>query len=157
MAVTAHVYPSFILALADKTQNAGVSGDVIKVSLISAGTYTYNATAQGQTTFTNWLTGSGAGAMTEQSGGSYAALSLTAANQAISDSTVFTTLTYSSAIAWTTVTFTVTYAVFYFSVSGQLICYWDLGGAQSVSGATFTLALGTANSITNAIVQWTSS
>lgn len=160
MAVTAHVYPSFTLALADKTQNAGVSGDVIKVSLIASTSpvYTWGATPEGQTTFTNWLTGDGThGAMTEQSGGGYAALSLTAANQAVADSGLFTSLTYSSAVAWTSVTFTVTYAVFYFSVSGQLICYWDLGGAQSVSGATFTLALGTANSVTNCIVQWTSS
>lgn len=160
MAVTAHVYPSFQLALADKTQNAGASGDVIKVSLIASTSpvYTWGATPESQTTYTNWLTGDGThGAMTEVSGGSYAVLSLTAANQAISDSGLFTSLTYSSAIAWSAVTFTTTYAVFYFSVTGQLICYWDLGGAQAVSGATFTLALGTANSITNCIVQWTSS
>lgn len=159
MAVTAHVYPSFTLALATKTQNAGASGDVIKVSLIASTSplYTWGTTPESQTTFTNWLTGDGThGAMTEVSGGGYAALSLTAASQAIADSGLFTSLTYSGTIAWSSVTFTTTYAVFYFSVSGQLICYWDLGGSQSVSGATFTLNLGSANSVSNCIAQWTS-
>jgi hypothetical protein len=158
--VVAHVYPSFTQALATKTQNAGASGDVIKVSLIASTSpvYTWGSTPEGQTTYTNWLTGDGThGAMTEVTGGSYAALSLTAASQAIADSGLFTTLTYSGSISWSSVTFTTTYAVFYFSVTGQLICYWDLGGSQSVSGATFTLALASANGVSNSIVQWTSS
>lgn len=158
--VTAHVYPSFTLALADKTQNAGASGDVIKVSLIASTSpvYTWGATPESQTTYTNWLTGDGThGAMSEVTGGSYSVLSLTAASQAIADSTVYTSLTYSGAISWSSVTFTTTYAVFYFSVTGQLICYWDLGGAQSVAGSTFTLNLASANGVSNCIVQWTSS
>lgn len=167
MAVTAHVYPSFELAAAKKTANVNTSGDTIQVALIAStggtgNSYTWNSTAQGHTTMANFLAGTGAGTLVEVSGGGYSRLSLTAANQAVSDSTTFTTLTYSSAISWSAVTFTAVYAVFIDNTIGgtdstnQLICYWDFGGAQSVSTATFQLNLGTANSIANAIVQWTS-
>jgi hypothetical protein len=173
MAVTAHVFPSFVLASETKTANVGVSADTIQVALIAStggtgNTLAWNSTLQGATHFsgaagTGLLGGSGAGTVVEVSGGSYARLSLTGASQAVADSTTFTTLTYSGTIQWTAVTFTALYAVFIDNTIGgtdstnQLICYWDLGGAQSVSGANFTLTLGTANSVSNAIVQWTSS
>jgi hypothetical protein len=168
MAVTAHVFPSFVLACDKKLANVGASGDTIQVALIAStggvgNSLTWNATAQGFTTFASLLVGSGAGTVVEVTGGSYARLSLTAANQAVADSTTFTSLTYSTAISWAAVTFTTLYAVFIDNTIGgtdstnQVICYWDLGGAQSVSGATFTLNLATANSIANCIVQWTSS
>lgn len=168
MAVTAHVYPSFELAAAKKTANVNTSGDTIQVAMIAStggtgNTYAWNATSQGHVHFSDFLAGSGAGTLVEVSGGGYSRLSLTAASQAVADSTVYTTLTYSGAISWSSVTFTALYAVFIDNTIGgtdttnQLICYWDLGGAQSVSAATFQLNLGTANSVANAIVQWTSS
>lgn len=161
MTVSAHVYPSFTTALATKTQNAGVSGDVIKVAVISsASTYTWGATPEGQTTYTNFLTGDGTnGALTEVSSTNYTAggLALTASSQSIATTGLYNALEYSGTISWGPVTFTAKYAVFYFSTTGQLICYWDFGGAQSVSAGTFTLSLGSANGQSNALVQWTSS
>ena len=168
MAVTAHVFPSFVLACDKKLANIGASGDTVEVALIAStggtgNTIAWNSTSQGFTTFSSFLAGSGAGTVVEVTGGSYARLSLTAASQAVADSTTFTSFTYSGTISWSSVTFTTLYAVFLDNTIGgtdstnQLICYWDLGGAQSVSGATFTLNLGTANSVSNCIVQWTSS
>jgi hypothetical protein len=165
MAVTAHVYPSFILASETKTANISNS-DTIQVALIaSAGgtgnSYTWNSTAQGHVHFHDFLLGSGAGTNVEVTGGSYARLSLTTASTSVSDSTIYTTFTYSGAISWTNVSFSTVYAVFIDNTIGgtdttnQMICYWDLGGTQTVAGANFTLTLATANSITNAVVQWT--
>lgn len=165
MAVTAHVYPSFILASEKKTVNINAT-DTIQVALIassggSGNTYAWNSTSQGHTHFSDFLSGSGAGTLVEVSGGSYSRLSLTTGSTAVSNSTTFTSFTYSGSISWSAVTFTTLYAVFIDnSVGGtdstnQLICYWDLGGAQGVSGVNFSLGLATANSIANVIVQWT--
>lgn len=156
MAVTSHAYPSLNLnGLKNKTVN--LSTDTLQVLLIASTSpaYTWNSTSQAHTTVTNFLAGSGAGAMTEVSGGSYARQTLTSLS--FTDSANVTTLTCAN-ITLSTVTFSTTYAVFFDnSVGGtdstnQLICYWDLGGTQSVTGQNWTLTIAGSG-----LVTWTNS
>jgi len=169
MAVTAHVFPSFSLAVAEKKVNLNAT-DTVQVALIAStggtgNSITWNSTSEGFTTFSSFLAGSGAGTVVEVSGGGYSRGALTTAHTSVADSGVYTSFASTdSSIAWSSVTFTALYAVFIDnSVGGsdstnQLICYWDFGGAQSVSAGTFTLTFGTGSgSVSNCIVQWTSS
>lgn len=155
MAVTAHVYPTLDLALGNKTANLGT--DTLRVGLVASTSpaYTWNATSQGHTTVTNFLAGSGAGALTEVTGGGYARLTLSGVS--FSDSGLVTTLTCANP-SWTAVTFSATYAFFFDNTIGgtdstnQLLCYWDFGGTQTVASATFTLTISGTGLIT-----WTAS
>lgn len=153
MAVTAHVYPSLDLAMGTKT--AQLATDTLRVGLISAGTYTWNATSQGHTTVTNFLAGSGSGALTEVSGGGYARVTLT--GQTFTDTGLVSTLTCTNP-SWSGVTFSALYAFFFDNTIGgtdstnQLLCYWDFGGTQTVASATFTLTISGSGLIT-----WTAS
>jgi hypothetical protein len=162
VAVTAHVFPSFTQALAQKNVNlSGTSSDAVKVLLVGTGTNllstTLNATVEAMTTKAS-IMANGASALAEVANGSgytTGGIALTATSFAISESTLYTTITYSGTIQWTSATFTAYQAVFYDTTYDQGICYWDFGGAQSCSSGTFTLTLGTANSIANALVQYT--
>ena len=155
MATTAHVYPSLSLNGLKKTLNA--STDTLEVLLIAAGTYTWNSTAQGHTHVSDFLTGSGSGALTEvsTSGTGYTRQTLTSVT--LTDSGLVTTLDCANP-SWTSATFSAVYAAFFDnSVGGsdstnQLLCYWDFGSAQSVTSTTFTI---TVNS--GGVLAWTHS
>jgi len=144
VAVSAHVYPSLSLNGLKKTLNA--STDTLEVLLIASGTYTWNPTAQGHTTVANFLAGSGSGALTEvsTSGTGYTRQSLTSVT--LTDSLLVTTLDCANP-SWTSATFSTLYAAFFDnSVGGtdstnQLLGYWDLGSAQSVTSTTFTIGV----------------
>lgn len=163
MAVTAHAFPTLDLN-AMKESGGGTAStptklqsDTLQVLLIASTSpaYTWNATSQGHTTVTNFLAGSGAGALTEVTGGGYARQTL--ASVTITDTANVTTLTCGN-VVWNTVTFSATYAAFFDNTIGgtdstnQLICYWDFGGTQSVSGANFTLTISASG-----LVTWTNS
>ncbi|MGZ4621450.1 MAG: hypothetical protein ACXVGF_04825 [Blastococcus sp.] len=131
--MTPHAYPQFQQKLATKTVN--LSTDSLKVLLLSA--YTY---ANTHATMADVL-----GAGTEVTGTGY-----TAGGQALTSVTLVTsgtTTTLDAADpAWASSTITASFAVFYDAQGGTSatnypICYWDLGGAQSSSGTTFTLSL----------------
>lgn len=164
MAVSAFVYPSFIDALNAKT--VAVTTDTLKVMLISAGTYTWNTTSQAHVHVSDFLAGSGAGAMTETStsgtGYTRQTLATVATSDVFSTPHTYTSLTVSTAPNWTSASFSTTYAVFFDNTIGgtdstnQLVAYWDLGGTQTVTASTFTLSLATANTVANTLVQWTS-
>jgi len=155
VATTAHVYPSLSLNGLKKTLNA--STDTLEVLLIAAGTYTWNSTAQGHTHVSDFLTGSGSGALTEvsTSGTGYTRQTLTSVT--LTDSGLVTTLDCANP-SWTSATFSAVYAAFFDnSVGGsdstnQLLCYWDFGSAQSVTSTTFTI---TVNS--GGVLAWTHS
>jgi hypothetical protein len=153
MAVTAHVFPTLDLAIGKKQVN--FTTDTLQVLLITSGTYTWNATSQGHTTVTNFLGGSGSGALTETSGGNYSRQTLTSVTY--TDSVLVTTLTCANP-SWANGTFSAVYAAFFDNTVGgtdatnQLLCYWDFGGAQSVTAATFTLTISGSGLIT-----WTAS
>jgi hypothetical protein len=160
MAVAAHVFPSFNLALLEKSANYTnfASSTHLAVLLIgSASTYTATNAGFGTcATVTNFLAGDGTnGALTEVSGGSYARITnigtVTVADSGTSPSAL-TTLTCANPV-WSTVTFSAKYALFYDHTSGadatdQVLCYWDFGGSQSVSGANFTLTISGSGLIT---------
>lgn len=163
MAVTAHAFPSLDLN-AMKESGGGTAStpiklqsDTLQVLLVASSSpaYTWNATSQGHTTVTNFLAGSGAGALTEVTGGGYARQTL--GSVTITNNNNVTTLTCGN-INWTTVTFSATYAAFFDNTVGgtdstnQLICYWDFGGTQSVSAANFTLTISGSG-----LVTWTNS
>lgn len=153
MAVTAHVFPTLDLAIGTKTVN--FTSDTLRVLLVASGTYTWNSTAQAQTHVSDFLGGSGGGALTEVTGGGYARLTL--GSVTYTDSALVTTLTCANP-SWSSVTFSAVYAAFFDNTVGgtdatnQLLCYWDFGGAQSVTSATFTLTISGSGLIT-----WTAS
>jgi hypothetical protein len=149
------VYPSLSLNGLKKTLNA--STDTLEVLLIASGTYTWNSTAQGHTHVSDFLAGSGSGALTEvsTSGTGYTRQTLTSVT--LTDSGLVTTLDCANP-SWTSATFSAVYAAFFDnSVGGsdstnQLLCYWDFGSAQSVTSTTFTI---TVNS--GGVLAWTHS
>jgi hypothetical protein len=162
MTVQAHVFPSFNLALLEKssgiTNYSGSSHLAVLLVAGSSNTYTStNANFGTCTNVANFLTvGDGTnGALTEVTGGSYARITnigtVTVTDTGTGSSSL-TTLSCANPV-WSTVTFTAKYALFYDHTSGsdstdQVLCYWDFGGSQSVSGANFTLTISGSGLIT---------
>lgn len=166
MAVTAHVFPALTQAMGLSSWNVNFPGDSIKVLLIASGTYTWNATAIAAVHVSDFLAGSGAGALTEVAGGgtnyTRQVLATVAINDTISAPYGYTTVTVTVNPTWVAPNFTCSYALFYDDIFGNdasnlVICYWDLGGAQVAAPAhPFTLQLGSANGVSQALVQWQS-
>jgi hypothetical protein len=142
MAVTAHVFPQFIVGL--NAHNIALTGGTYKVALSNAAGPVTLATAgvSTATLFTDWtsnvaaeITGTG------YTAGGAAVASPTFTAGGTSDSVG--TWTSGTNPNWTTATFTANQAVFYESSAStnQLICFWDFGGAISVVAGTFTLSI----------------
>lgn len=156
MAIIAHTYP-FI------NQNAGtkvvnLSTDTLAVLLISSSSaaYTWNATAQAnQYVHDLFKSGGGSGtALTEVAGGNYSRQNLSSVT--LTTSGEVTTLSCANP-SWANATISATYAMFFDNQSGSdttapLICYWDFGGTQSTTGATFTLTINASG-----LATWTGS
>lgn len=160
MTLVTHAYPKLHHALGLKTIN--LTTDTLKVALYtSAVAYTWNAASQGHEFYSNFIAGSGAGALTEvsSSGTNYTTGGNTLTSVSISQATTFETLVVAANPSWPNATFTARYAVFYDSTPGTsatdpLLCYWDFGADTPVSGATFVLSIPTLNSVASALVQW---
>jgi len=154
MAAAAHIYPNFSQELVTKAESLN-NVDTLKVGLASAGTYTWNSTSQGHKFVSDFLAGSGGGAMTEVSTSStgYARLALTSVTATTTG--LVTTLT-AATMSWTaTANWSALYAFFYDSSVGSgdssypLIAYWDFGGTVSVvSGGNFTLTVNASGIVT---------
>ena len=151
MTATQHFFPEFQLQT-----SANLSSDTLMVGLIASGTFTWGATPEGYTYVSQFLAGDGThGALTEVTGGSYSRQALTGVTFTASGEVV--TLTAANP-SWTTVTFTTVYGFLYDSTVGAgdsshpIICYWDFGGSQSVSGTNFTLTVNASG-----LVTWTAS
>ena len=146
MSVTAHTFPKFMTGLGNGTMKLGT--DTLKVGLIHSGTYAWNATSQAHQSVADFLAGSGSGALTESTDTGYSRQALSGVTWSVSG--LVCTLTCSNP-SWSSSSITADYAFFYDDAplgvaasadSGRLlICYWDLGGAQSDSNGTFTLQI----------------
>jgi len=165
MAVTAHLFPSWTAACLKKQAN--VTTDTLQVLLVGAGTYTWNGTSEAAVTVSDFLAGSGGGALTEVSttstGYSRKTLATVGVSSTVSGSVGYTSITVSTNPAWTSASFTASYALFFDNTIGgtdttnQVIAYWDFGGASTVTAATFTLQLPTTNSVAQTLVQYSAS
>jgi len=157
MAVTSHVFPSVDTALLGKLAKFTATSDTLQVLLVASTSpaYTWNGTSQGHATVTNFLAGSGAGALTEVSGGGYSRQTLTSVTATTTG--LVTTLTCANP-SWAASTISATYALFFDNTIGgtdstnQIICYWDFGGTQATTSATFTLTISGSG-----LVTWTAS
>lgn len=141
MAVTAHVFPQFAIGLG--LGNINMTSGTYKVALGNAAGPITEATAGISTAklFTDWTA-----IVTEITGTGYTAGGATVSSPTwTAGGTNNTVATWTSGTnpSWTTATFTANQAVFYESSAStyQLICFWDFGGAVSVTGSTFTLTI----------------
>jgi len=141
MAVTAHVFPQFIqgmnagnILLTGGTYKVGLSNAAGPIGLASAGVSTAKLFSDWTSNVAAEITGTGYSA----GGATVSGVSFTAggSNNSVSTWTA-------SNPQWTSSTFTANQAVFYESSAAtyQLICFWDFGGAVSVTGGTFTLTI----------------
>lgn len=155
MAVTAHYFPVFETVLAAKSVN--LTTDTLNVGLIASGTFTWGSTPEGYEFVSSFLAGDGThGALTEVSGGGYSRQALSGVSVATSGEVV--TFTASSNPSWSSATFSTVYGFIYDATVGSgdsshpILLYWDFGGSQSVSSATFTLTISGSG-----LVTWTAS
>ena len=156
MAAAGHFFPVFETLLASK--QIDLTTDTLEFGLIASGTFTFGPTPQGYEFVSQFLAGDGTdGALTEVStvGTGYARQTLTdvtfvhsgenntlsAANPSFPDAT-FTTV-YGFILDATVGTTDATHPI---------LAYFDWGGAQSVSGAAMTFAVGA-----NGFLQWSGS
>lgn len=159
MAVTAHAFPSLTQSMGTKLFSLN-NVDTLKVGLAS-GTFNWpgtgNSTA-GYTTVAQFLANAGSGgggALTEEAGAGYSRQSLTSVT--FTTTGLVNTLTCANP-SWTGATFSDKYAFFYDAAvdtndtTRLLMCYWDFGGTQSTTAATFTLTISGSG-----LVTWTSS
>lgn len=156
MAAAAHVYPNATLRIANKSEKWTATADTLKVMLVASGTYTWNGTSQAHQFVSDFLAGSGGGAMTEVSTSSTGYSRSSLASVSFTTTGLVNTLTCSN-IVWTaTSNWSALYAVFYDDTDSsatdatrELICYWDFGGTVSVvSGGNFTLTINASGLVT---------
>jgi len=153
MAVTGHVFPQFALGLA--ASNITLPGGTWKVALSNAAGPVSLSTSGVSTAklFTDWT----ANVAAEITGTGY-----TAGGVAVSSPT-FTaggtnnsvaTFTSGTNPSWSSASFTANQAILYQSSAStyQLGCFWDFGGAITITAATFTLTIN-ANGLLTATVS----
>jgi hypothetical protein len=138
---TAHVFPQWALGAAEKLQNLAASGDTVKVALSNtAGPVTLSTSGvQAAKLWTDWTSNVAA----EITGTGYTAGGATVSGQSLAVSADVMTFTASTNPSWTGASFTANQAIWYDSaaITEQLICFWDFGGAVTVTAATFTLTI----------------
>lgn len=142
MAVTAHVFPQFIIGM-----NAGnilLTGGTYKVALSNAAGPVTLATSgvSTATLYTDWTSNVAA----QITGTGYTAGGATVSSPTFTaggSNNSVATWTSSTNPNWTSASFTANQAVFYESSAStnQLICFWDFGGAVTVTSGTFTLSI----------------
>jgi hypothetical protein len=146
--VTAHVFPQFSIGW--NAQNIKLTGGTYKVALGNAAGPINLATSgiSTATLFTDWTS-----IVAEITGTGYTAGGATVSSPTFAaggSNNSVATWTSSTNPSWTTATFTANQAVFYESSAStnQLICFWDFGGAVSVTGGTFTLSINASGLLT---------
>jgi len=147
VAVSAHAFPS--LSQNALKKNLDVSTETLQVLLIQPGNaYTWNSTAQGHVHVSDFLAGSGGGALTEvsTSGTGYARQALTSVTLVpVSGSPNVIQLTCANP-TWSSATLSAAYALFYDNTGGsdsarQILGYWDFGSTQTVTAAPFIITV----------------
>jgi hypothetical protein len=137
MAATGHVYAKLALSLA--TKKIDVTADTFKVLLLSA--YTVGSTQNTAQYVADVLA-----AATEASGPGYTAGGVVIASPTFTQVGLVYTFDSATDPAWPTSTITASYALIYDSTPGTdatnpVVGYYDLDGAKSSSGGTFSLSL----------------
>jgi hypothetical protein len=154
MALAAYFQPKFEQNHLGKA-HVNLSTDTLNVGLIASGTLAARGTTEGYE-FVSDLLANGGSALTEvsTSGTNYARQSLTSVSY--TESGLVVTLTAANP-AWANGTFTTVYGWLHDETASSstdatrpLIAIWDFGGAQSVSGTTFTLTVNASG-----LVTWT--
>jgi hypothetical protein len=164
MAQAAHIFPNFTQQMglgSSSSTPINLSTDTLKVGLVASGTFNWVASTQAYTTVAQFLTNAGSGgggALTEvsTSGTGYTRQALTSVTY--TETGLVSTLTCANP-SWTNATFSSVYAFFYdytaggsSDTNGIVLCYWDFGGTQTVTSATFTLTISGSG-----LATWTSS
>ena len=142
MALTPHVFPQFAIGLG--VGDIALTGGTYKVALSDAAGPIGLSTSGVSTAklFTVWTSNVAA----EITGTGYTAGGVAVSSPTFtaggSNNTV-ATWTSASNPQWTSATFTANQAIFYESSAStyQLICFWDFGGAVTVTSSTFTLTI----------------
>ena len=134
-----HVYTKFQHSVATKLVN--LSSDSRKVALLSP--YTVAASNLQSAQFYSDVVTAGVGVEISSSGYTAGGAALTSVS--VTDSGAVTTLN-ATGPTWTSITASPAFALFYDSTPGTaatnpVICYWDFGGAQSLTAANFTLTI----------------
>jgi hypothetical protein len=142
MALTAHVFPQF--AIGAGLGNIAMTGGTYKVALSNAAGPITESTSGISTAklWTDWTSNVAA----EISGTGYTAGGATVSSPtwtAGGSNNTVATWTSASNPNWTSATITANQAIFYESSAStyQLICWWDFGGAVSVTAGTLTLQI----------------
>ena len=142
MSVTAHVLPQFAIGLG--VGDIAMTGGTYKVALSNAAGPVTLSTSGVSTAklFTDWTSNVAA----EITGTGYTTGGATVSSPTFvaggsNDSVA--TWTSASNPNWTSASFTANQAVYYESSAStyQLICFWDFGGAVTVTSSTFTLTI----------------
>jgi hypothetical protein len=149
VAVTAHVFPQFIQGM--NAGNITLTGATYKVALSNAAGPIGLATSGVSTAklFTDWT----ANVAAEITGTGYTAGGATVSaptfNAGGSNNSV-STWTSASNPNWTASSFTANQAIYYVSSAStyQLVCFWDFGGAVTVSSGTLTLSINASGLLT---------
>jgi hypothetical protein len=141
MALTAHVFPQWIIGV--NLGDVAMTGGTYKVALSNATGPVTESTSGISTAklFTDWTSNVTA----EISGTGYTAGGATLGSVTWaaggSNNTVATWTAGNP--SWSSASFTANQAIFYESSAStyQLICWWDFGGATTVTAATLTLTV----------------
>jgi hypothetical protein len=141
MAVTAHVFPEWMQGV--NAGNIAMTGGTYKVALSDAAGPVGLATSGVSTAklFSDWTSNVAA----EISGTGYSAggATLGSVTFTVGGSNNSVTTWTAANPSWTSSSFTANQAIFYESSASttQLICFWDFGGAITVTSSTFSLTI----------------
>jgi hypothetical protein len=144
MAAAAYFQPSFVQASMGLNKNIEMLTDTLNVGLIATSGLAARGTSEGYQYVSQLLANNGS-ALTEVSGGGYSRQALTS----VTWSTSGLVVTFSAANpSWASATWTAYYAWIHDETASSgtdatrpLLIIFDFGGAEPVSGATFTLAV----------------
>lgn len=144
MVAAAYFQPTFIQASMGVNKNIEMLTDTLNVGLISNTGLAARATSRGYQ-FVSQLLANGGSALTEVAGGNYSRQALTAVGW--STTALITTFTAANP-TWANASWSTYYAWIHDETASSatdatrpLLAIFDLGGIQTVTGATFTLAV----------------
>jgi hypothetical protein len=157
VAVTAYFQPKFQFNHLGKA-TANLSTDTFVVGLIASGTLAARSVSEGYEFVSDLLANNGS-ALTEvsTSGTNYARQNLASVSYTISGLVVTFTAANPN---WNSATFNTSYGWIHDETASSgtdatraLLCVWDFGGSQSVSGVPFTLTVNASGLVTWAAAQ----
>lgn len=152
MAAAGHTFPNYTQLLTAKSASVSAINASTKLGALlvhsTSPAVTFNSTAQAFGTVANFMAGSGAGALTEETGSGYS-------RQALGSVTCTTSGLVTSVgcanLVWTSSTISATYLlVFDFTAGGTIVtandatsvvlAYQDFGGTETDTAGTFTFS-----------------